>query len=71
MAKELTLEQADILIDRLVDLEVEEIMNDRDALLELVINEIRGRYESMDLEEVLELAEYHHVIEDLEYVKEQ
>ena len=71
MAKELTLEQTDFLIDRLVDLEVEEIMNDRDALLELVINEIRGRYESMDLEEVLELAEYHHVIEDLEYVKEQ
>ena len=71
MAKELTLEQADFLIDRLVDIEVEEIMNDRDALLELVINEIRGRYESMDLEEVLELAEYHHVIEDLEYVKEQ
>ena len=71
MAKELTLEQADILIDRLVDIEVEEIMNDRDALLELVINEIRGRYESMGLEEVLELAEYHHVIEDLEYVKEQ
>jgi hypothetical protein len=69
MDKELTLEQADILIDRLVELEVEALLNDRNALLELVYTEIRGRYESMGLEEVREMAEYHGVIEQLEYVE--
>ena len=70
MAKELTLEQADILIDRLVDLEVEEILADRDKIMEIVYDYVGRKYEDMDLDEVRELAEYHKVLEVLEYVKE-
>lgn len=57
MDKELTLEQADILVDRLVELEAKALLNDRNALLELVYTEIRGRYDSMSLEEIRALAE--------------
>ena len=71
MTKELTLEQADILIDRLVDLEVEEILADRDKIMEIVYDYVGRKYEDMDLDEVRELAEYHKVLEVLEYVKEQ
>ena len=70
MTKELTLEQADILIDRLVDLEVEEILADRDKIMEIVYDYVGRKYEDMDLDEVRELAEYHKVLEVLEYVKE-
>ena len=70
MTKELTLEQADLLIDRLVDLEVEEILADRDKIMEIVYDYVGRKYEDMDLDEVRELAEYHKVLEVLEYVKE-
>ena len=69
MTKEMTLEYADTLIDRLVELEAEALLNDRNALIELVYTEVRGRYESMDLEEVREMAEYHGIIETLTEVK--
>ena len=52
MTKELTLEQADILIDRLVDLEVEEILADRDKIMEIVYDYVGRKYEDMDLDEV-------------------
>ena len=71
MTKELTLEQADILIDRLVDLEVEEILGDNDKLMEIVYDYVGRKYEDMDLDEVRELAEYHGIIENLEYVNEE
>ena len=70
MTKELTLEQADLLIDRLVDVEVEEILADRDKIMEIVYDYVGRKYEDMDLDEVRELAEYHGIIENLEYVKE-
>jgi hypothetical protein len=64
MDKEMTLEYANTLIDTMVDLEVTALLNDRHELLKLVHNEIAGRYESMSLEEVREMAEYYGIIEE-------
>jgi hypothetical protein len=71
MSKELTLEQADILSERLVELEAKALLNDRNALIELVYTEIRGRYDSMSLEEIRELAEIAGIIDRFGRVEEK
>lgn len=70
MTKKLTLEQADILVDRLIDLEVEEILADRDKIMEIVYDYVGRKYEDMGLDEIRDVAELSGIIEALEYVKE-
>lgn len=70
MTKKLTLEQADILVDRLIDLEVEEILADRDKIMEIVYDYVGRKYEDMGLDEIRDVAELSGIIEELEYVKE-
>jgi hypothetical protein len=69
--KELTLELAEVLVDRLVEMEAEDLLEDRNALIELVYTEIRGRYDSMSLEEIREAAEDAGILEQLERVEEK
>ena len=71
MNKKLTLNEADLVIDRLVELEVEEILADRDKIMEIVYDYVGRKYKDMGLEEVRELAEYHSIIENLEYDEEK
>lgn len=71
MTKELTLEQADILIDRLVDLEVEELLGDNDKLMEIVYDYVGRKYEDMSLQDIRDAAEYYGIIEELKPVNEE
>lgn len=61
MTKELTADQLETLRDKLMDLEIESIMDDKDKLLALVYDHVVSNYENMDEVEILEMAEYYGV----------
>ena len=61
MTKELTADQLETLRDKLMDLEIESIMDDKDKLLALVYEHVVGNYENKDEVEILEMAEYYGV----------
>ena len=61
MTKELTVDQLETLRDKLMDLEIESIMDDKDKLLALVYDHVVSNYENMDEVEILEMAEYYGV----------
>ena len=54
------------LFNRLVDLQFNSIMADRDQIAEIVFEHVSGQLESMGYEELEELAEYHGIVADLE-----
>ena len=71
MHKKLTLNEADLVIDRLVDLEVEEILADRDKIMEVVYDYVGRKYEDMSLQDIRDAAEYYGIIEELTPVNEE
>lgn len=71
MTKKLTLNEADLVIDRLVELEVEEILADRDKIMETVYDYVGRKYEDMSLQDIRDAAEYYGIIEELKPVNEE
>ena len=71
MTKKLTLNEADLVIDRLVELEVEEILADRDKIMETVYDYVGRKYEDMSLQDIRDAAEYYGIIEELNPVNEE
>jgi hypothetical protein len=69
MSKELSYEDTQILVDRMIDLEAEAMLNDRSILVAMVRGYLGEKYSNMTPQEIFEEAEYHGVIEYLTEVK--
>lgn len=56
----------DTLLQKMIDLEFESVMDDRNEIIDIVYNTVMSRVENMDPDELMELAEYHGIDVDLE-----
>ena len=59
--KTLTLEQMDAIEDIVIMREIDELLSDKNRLLELVADHVRNEITNYGVEQLLDLAEYHGV----------
>ena len=69
--KTLTLEQMDAIEDIVIMREIDELLSDKNRLLELVADHVRNEITNYGVEQLLDLAEYHGVdISDITEARE-